>query len=559
VSWEAFAEAVGTLNFEYLVGKFIQISLIVLVLSVILGWVGQKLVDVLHSLLNFPATLLAQGHRGFRDAAPYLDGIIGNSTKGLAEEGAEEEGRRVWIGWYIIGPLIYLAFFLVFLLSDLLVAYLVFERLGFVNPASSAGVADFLYALPLDLAMAILLASLAAFFGLAIFDLNGSTPLSFLWSRLSPEGRQFYRSLAGWSFGILLFTGALMGVWRIFQLQPPDLRPEPWNTYIPWLFSAGMVALTFFATYLSFKPIAASLTALLIIGLFILWAVCKVVAFALRTLVLLVRVIFRVVFALIDLLARPGRTIWNWLVRILPKGTRLGEIDELQRPGEDLGGDLDDRVPAGPPLGPAPAGLPAEPEPVTSESPGGVRPQPASPGHGLGQPVGVPAAVGASGPTPSDTPGERLAGSGGTANDPADVSSNGHGSADVAKTEANAKDLGPMPVVGITNPSDPRPLSDLRPEDRSAVGDALETPPKPVTKKKCWSCGAENPVAAKFCDADECGEPLGEVCLTSDCRFSLRPGKRICGECGRRTETPGSPMSKRADEGAVSNDSPVSS
>ena len=44
----------------------------------------------------------------------------------------------------------------------------------------------------------------------------------------------------------------------------------------------------------------------------------------------------------------------------------------------------------------------------------------------------------------------------------------------------------------------------------------------------CSNCGAENPVAKKFCG--DCGNALASVC--SSCGASHAPGKRFCGDCG---------------------------
>src|SRR5256885_9495377 len=48
----------------------------------------------------------------------------------------------------------------------------------------------------------------------------------------------------------------------------------------------------------------------------------------------------------------------------------------------------------------------------------------------------------------------------------------------------------------------------------------------------CSNCGAENPVAKKFCG--DCGSALASVC--SSCGGSNAPGKRFCGDCGAPLE-----------------------
>src|ERR1700682_5412190 len=44
----------------------------------------------------------------------------------------------------------------------------------------------------------------------------------------------------------------------------------------------------------------------------------------------------------------------------------------------------------------------------------------------------------------------------------------------------------------------------------------------------CSNCGAENPVAKKFCG--DCGSALASLC--SSCGGANAPGKRFCGDCG---------------------------
>src|ERR1039458_6068306 len=48
----------------------------------------------------------------------------------------------------------------------------------------------------------------------------------------------------------------------------------------------------------------------------------------------------------------------------------------------------------------------------------------------------------------------------------------------------------------------------------------------------CSNCGAENPVAKKFCG--DCGTALAGVCAS--CGGSNAPGKRFCGDCGASLE-----------------------
>jgi predicted amidophosphoribosyltransferase len=48
----------------------------------------------------------------------------------------------------------------------------------------------------------------------------------------------------------------------------------------------------------------------------------------------------------------------------------------------------------------------------------------------------------------------------------------------------------------------------------------------------CSNCGAENPVAKKFCG--DCGRALAGVCAS--CGGSNAPDKRFCGDCGASLE-----------------------
>src|SRR5712692_6150796 len=100
-----------------------KVVVVVLVISLLMAVLQSTIRQVIWSLFNFAAAFFAFLCRMLLTFVNFLSAQISQAIAGLSEEGE----RRPWVGWLIIGPLVYCALMLVFMASDLTVAILIFE------------------------------------------------------------------------------------------------------------------------------------------------------------------------------------------------------------------------------------------------------------------------------------------------------------------------------------------------------------------------------------------------------------------------------------------------
>ncbi len=305
--------------------------------SILAAWLEDKLRFVAWAAFDIVATPFAFAARGLLQFWGFLSHLIDQGMQGLSDEGRDlvDEGN-FWIGWYIIGPVVYFGLFLIFISSDFSIAYLVFEAFGMVAGAAK----NVPSALPLETAVALLFVALGAFWGLLYFDLLQATPFSYIWSSLDKRLRQGLIVIALMMFALTLFAALLMGVWRQWQLAITD-PPEPWNSMIPPAVSGILTLLVVAATAFSGKPVGSGSAALWVAALLIVRSVDLVMLVSLRLVVMIIRRVMQVPFALVAVPAYLGHGIWNWLrsypglqakMHLAP----IGPLSVYDEPGGDL-------------------------------------------------------------------------------------------------------------------------------------------------------------------------------------------------------------------------------
>ncbi len=319
-------------------GAALGLAAAVVMGSILAAWLEDKLRFVVWALFDIIATPFAFAARGLLQFWGFLSHLIDQGMQGLSDEGRDivDEGN-FWIGWYIIGPVVYFGLFLIFISSDFSIAYLVFEAFGMV-----AGTAKNIPSgLPLETAVALLFVALGAFWGLLYFDLLQATPFSYIWSSLDKRLRKGLIAIALVMFALTLAAALLMGVWRQWQLAITD-PPEPWNSMIPPAVSGILTLLVVAATAFSGKPVGSGSAALWVAALLIVRSVDLVFLMALRLVVLVIRRTMQIPFALVAVPAYLGHGIWNWLRSYpgLQARLHLAPIAPLSIYDEP-GGDLD--------------------------------------------------------------------------------------------------------------------------------------------------------------------------------------------------------------------------
>lgn len=286
-----------------LVGIGLGVSLLVAVLQ-------GSLRQAIWSLWHLVATCFAFLARVTLTFVNLLGRLIDEGIDGLAAEGLEpgaEPRVRPWVGWLIIGPLVYCALMLTFMASDLTVAILIFEAMGLtLGTAVRSSIP-----IPLDGAMGVVFVALAVFWGIVFFDVLGVTPFEHIWKRLTPvHRRRLVRVVLG-CLGVTLLAATAMGLWSQAQLRGG--LPEPWQTLLPWFIRASLVALLIGATALSGKPFGSALTAAFVLALLVVRSVAFVVLVILRLMVALLRESMWLPLALVTLVAVIAHSLWNWL------------------------------------------------------------------------------------------------------------------------------------------------------------------------------------------------------------------------------------------------------
>ncbi len=309
----------------------------VVVGSILVAWLEDKLRFAVWSVFDIVATPFSFAARGLLQLADFLSHLIDQGSKGLSDEGKKYgEESTFWVGWYIIGPVVYFGLFLIFISSDFSIAYLVFEAFGLIASSSRGLPAG----LPLETAVALLFVALGAFWGLLYFDLLQATPFSYIWSSLEARLRKGLMGVSMAMFGLTLLAALLMGIWRQWQLALGD-PPEPWNSIIPPAVSGILTVLVVAATGFSGKPVGSGSAALWVTALLLTRASAHVFIVVLRLLVTVIRRVMQIPFAAIGVPAYFGAGVWNWIRSYPSLQARLhlaaiGPLASLDEPGGDL-------------------------------------------------------------------------------------------------------------------------------------------------------------------------------------------------------------------------------
>lgn len=285
-----------------------RLTVMVLIASLIMALLQDAVRRAIWSLFNVVATFFSFLAGALFLFVTFLTRIIMEGIEGLSQEGRFQTGEaRPWNGWYIIGPLVYFVLTVVFVLSDLTVAVLIFEAMGLTLGIGSRVTIP----IPLDAALGTLFVALALFWGIMLFDLLRLTPFAYIWSGLADAQRRRFLAWVVVCLGVTVAAGMMMGVWSQAQLRGG--MPDPWNTVIPWLIRGSLVALLISATALSGKPLGSALTAMWIAALIVLRAVSYLVLILVRLVLVIVRQVFHIPVALVALLAFLAQSVWNWV------------------------------------------------------------------------------------------------------------------------------------------------------------------------------------------------------------------------------------------------------
>ncbi len=293
--------------------SLIGLAALIVVISIppLLLWAALRnsLVRLIHAGFELIAQPFIIPARAVSQLIPLVGRGIGSVMHGLAYSNraapANDKPDDAWVGWDIIGPLVYLAFFGLLLAGDLW-----FSVLGFAALLNQpVGLPDF--GIDLDVLAGLLFVAVFAFFGFLLFDLGGATPIRRPWEDFSEGSRQFLKRLVVVAFIAVTAAGVAFWVWRALQ-QTSSPPPEAVDTFLRlflWAILAIGIALACALAGWACFVCWGSFVAIVLMGsqafLHLVFGFC-------RAAIALLDMAAALLTALQDIPARLGIGLWNW-------------------------------------------------------------------------------------------------------------------------------------------------------------------------------------------------------------------------------------------------------
>jgi hypothetical protein len=320
--------------------SLIGLAALIVVISIppLLLWAALRnsFVRLIHAGFEFIAVLFTIPARAVGQLIPLVGRSIGSVMHGLAYSSraapASDHPDDAWVGWDVIGPLVYLGFFTLLLAGDLW-----FSVLGFAALLNQpVGLPDL--GVDLDGLAGLLFVAVFAFFGFLLFDLGGATPIRRPWENFSEGSRQFLKRLVVVAFVAVTLAGVAFWVWRALQQSsspPPDAIDTFLRLFLWAILAIGIALACALAGWACFVC-WGSFVAISLMGsqalLHLVFGFCRAVVAVLDMAAALVT-------AIQDIPARLGIGLWNWACHFhLAKVAHFEPIVPIERPpvGQNL-------------------------------------------------------------------------------------------------------------------------------------------------------------------------------------------------------------------------------
>lgn len=273
----------------------------------VLSFVRNPLVALIGYVARFIVTALATAERALRAAGAHLRVAAERALDGLAYRGqhaGEEEEPSSYRGWHVIGPLVYFGAVILMALGDFYIMILRLQALlGLPARSSSVG-------LPIDQLMGILWLVMVAVYGSVVFDLHGLSPTARPFQGASSRLRTWLR-IAAWAGVVLsLIAGGILWLWGDFAIHASTSGA---TNLLSTSFLVMFAALLFGALVLASWSVVPACIALWFLFLSALRIVCWCLGLICSLLVRLVEALAYVLVAMVDLPARLGLMLHNYL------------------------------------------------------------------------------------------------------------------------------------------------------------------------------------------------------------------------------------------------------
>ena len=242
-----------------------------------------------------------------------------------------------WVGWNLIGPLVYLLWFILIGIPDWYIATLRF--------AAMMGIAVGLPNLPVkvDSLLGLVYFLVGSLWGIVILDLCGATPIDKPWHNLAEGQRNRLKLLCWIGLGLTILTAVLFYGWGQLQLvwlQMKVTPPEPLSSGLTVAVMGLLAILLTAACALAGWAVFTGLASLQVIGQMLFRLILLALRLPPRTVVAALDGGAAVVTAGIDVPAGAGKCLWNWWCQFdIAKKLKFQPVVFVERP--KVGADVD--------------------------------------------------------------------------------------------------------------------------------------------------------------------------------------------------------------------------
>jgi hypothetical protein len=304
-----------------LLREIFRVAELCLLASVLLAWLRNPVVVLFTECVNVAGLGVRFLGQRLRSSARWLRDYAGWNLDGLryGTRQARQDGHEIgWRGWHLVGPLAWLGAFFLLMFADGSLMYLRLGALLNQPPQTHLNV-------PFLLAVAWIATIFV--YGLLLFELLAVSPSTRPFGQV--DGRTRIALLVVATLGIAVAAGAaaLSLVWG-------QLRIEHYNS--PGMAHAFLVLLAILLTgalAISGFAVTVSLGVVHFLISIIGWGIANALRLTLELAFWALDATTSAVIAVIELLAWPGLSAWNWLAGFaLVRSLHLRQIGWEERP-----------------------------------------------------------------------------------------------------------------------------------------------------------------------------------------------------------------------------------
>lgn len=226
-----------------------------------------------------------------------------------------------WVGWRMLGALIYLGVLSLVTLGDLGLLFLTLDAMGLSLRQPPPLLRD------ADVLLVFSAAGAWIFFGALWLELKSAIPELAFWSNAGQEFRTRLESIARTCFWTLPVVAGILGLWRLDQVGLATFLPAGFTDVLVRFAFVMLAGTTILATALAAWGSVGVLHLAFVLTVTAVWLMLGALQLLLDVLTVIVTSIAKFLKTLIVLVAELGKSVWNWMVRLFGSGLKLNQID----------------------------------------------------------------------------------------------------------------------------------------------------------------------------------------------------------------------------------------